>query len=211
VDPSRVVVVPNGADTEANRPADAEARRAAKQELGLPHRPTVLFAGSNVPPNWAGLSWVRRLASRTDRFTFLVVGPVSRPGVEANVVATGRVPDMAPFLRAADISVCPIRFGGGTKIKLLESMGAGLPTVAFAESIHGLAVRENEHLLIAGRSEAEWLAALELLADDPALAHRLGHAAATFVTRHHDWSRIADGLETALLRLLEVPRDPGLK
>ena len=201
-DPSRVVVVPNGADTEAYRPADPEARRAAKRELGLPDRPTVIFTGANVPPNWAGLRWVLRLASRTDRFTFLVVGHLSRPRREANVVATGPVPEMAPWFRSADMAVCPIRFGGGTKIKLLESMAAGLPTVAFAESIHGLDVKEGEHLLVAGRSEAEWLAALHLLADDSGLAHRLGRAAAAFVARHHDWSRISEELETALLRLV---------
>lgn len=201
-DPSRVVVVPNGADTEALRPAEPEARRAARRELGLPDRPTVIFAGADFPPNRDGLECVLSLARQTDRFTFLVVGRVSRRRREANVVATGWVPEMAPWLRAADISVCPIRFGGGTKIKLLESMAAGLPTVAFAESIHGLDVRDGEHLLIAGRSEAEWLAALDLLADDSGLARRLGHAAAAFVARHHDWDRIAEGLETALLRLV---------
>ena len=203
-DPARVVVVPNGADTQAYRPTDPDARRAAKRELGLPERPMVLFAGANVPPNWDGVGWVRRLASRTERFTFVVVGRAAPPGREGNLFVVGAVPDMAPWLRAADFSVCPIRFGGGTKIKLLESMAAGLPTVAFSESIHGLDAKPGEHLLVAGRDETEWLAALDLLADDPAQADRIGRTAAAFVAQHHDWSRIAEGLEEHLSRLVGV-------
>jgi glycosyltransferase involved in cell wall biosynthesis len=203
-DPARVVVVPNGADTQAYRPTDPDARRAAKRELGLPERPMVLFAGANVPPNWDGVGWVRRLASRSERFTFVVVGRAAPPGREANLLAVGAVPEMAPWLRAADFSVCPIRFGGGTKIKLLESMAAGLPTVVFAESIHGLDAKPGEQVLVVGRSETELLAALDLLADDPARARRIGCEAAAFVARHHDWSRIAEGLEAHLLQLVGV-------
>lgn len=202
-DPSRVVVVANGADTELYRPADPNTRLAAKRELGLPDRPTALFVSADVPPNRDGLAWLRQLASLTKRFTFLVVGPISRPCVEGNVVFTGFVSDISVYFRAADISLCPIRFGGGTKIKLLESLAAGLPTVAFAESIHGLDVRHGEHLLIADRSLTEWLTALERLTDDAALSRRLSSAASDFVRRHHDWKQIADAMETALSRVVE--------
>jgi glycosyltransferase involved in cell wall biosynthesis len=201
-DPSRVVVVPNGADTQMYRPADPDARLAAKRELGLPDRPTALFVSSDVPPNRDGLAWLRQLAALTKRYTFLVVGPISRPRVEGNVVFTGFVSDIGVYFRAADIALCPIRFGGGTKIKLLESLAAGLPAVALPESIQGLDVRHGEHLLIVDRSLTQWVATLERLADDAALARRLSSAASDFVRRHHDWRQIAEAMETALSRLV---------
>ena len=207
VDASRVAVIPNGADIDTYRPATVEARLAARRSLGLPDRPVVLFAGSDVPPNRAGVRWIQRLAALTDRFTFLVVGPVCRKMTEGHVVATGRVSDISACFRAADMFICPVLFGGGTKIKLLEAFAAGLPAVAFAESTRGLDVRNEEHLLIAGADEKAWIAALDRLADDDALSRRLGRSAAAHVALHHDWARIADDLECVLVRLVEG-RDP---
>ena len=72
------------------------------------------------------------------------------------VVATGLLDDFGVALAAADFALCPIEFGGGTKIKLLEGLAAGLPTVAFAEALHGLdldgevlAAPKSEHGLLA--------------------------------------------------------------
>jgi glycosyltransferase involved in cell wall biosynthesis len=209
VDASRVAVVPNGADIDTYRPVAAEARLAARRSLGLPDRPVVLFAGSDVPPNRAGLSWIHRLAALTDRFTFLVAGPVSGKTTDGCISATGRVSDISICFRAADMSACPVRFGGGTKIKLLEALAAGLPTVAFEESIHGLDVRNEEHLLIEGPDERAWIAALDRLADDRALRERLGRSAAAHVALHYDWARIADDLERVLVRLVESGAAPG--
>jgi glycosyltransferase involved in cell wall biosynthesis len=128
VDPARVVEIPNGSDTQRYRPATREAREAAKRRLGLPDKPTVLYAGSEIPPNRRGLDWVCRLSERTDRFTFLVIGSVARTrSLGRNVVAESYVEDIAPYLEAADMAICPIEHGGGTKIKLLESLAATSP------------------------------------------------------------------------------------
>src|SRR5205807_863174 len=67
-DPRQIVVIPNGADHEGYAPVSEAERRTAKRALGLPDKPTVLFAASNVPPNWAGLDWVRKLASHSPQF-----------------------------------------------------------------------------------------------------------------------------------------------
>jgi glycosyltransferase involved in cell wall biosynthesis len=200
--PDSVVVIPNGADTSQYVPADPPRRRAAKQRLGLTDRPTVIFVGGNSAPNWAGLSWVRRLSELTDRFTFLVVGEMSTGEHGAGLVAPGVVNDLAPYFAAADISICPIEFGGGTKIKLLESLAAGLPTVAFEESTHGLSLTDGEHVLVVEKGELEVLAALNRLTDDPALAGRLSQAGREHIVERFDWKRIAANLESALRTLL---------
>jgi glycosyltransferase involved in cell wall biosynthesis len=199
VDPRRVVVARNGVDLEAIAPAGLERRAAARRTLGLGDAPVVLFAGADVTPNRRGLEWVLRLARRADRFTFLVVGTIGgRPRREGNLVVTGHVEEFEPCLAAADLSVCPIEYGGGTKVKLIESLGAGLPTVAFEHSVDGLDVRDGEHLLVADRSTDSLLAALERLASDRALAERLGDAARRHAVEHHDWDRIAECVERAL-------------
>jgi glycosyltransferase involved in cell wall biosynthesis len=162
----------------------------------------VIFLGSRFPPNVLGRSWVHRVAGKSDRFTFLVVGSVSRRGVRGNVVSTGWVPDVAPYLRAADFSLCPVQYGAGTKIKLYEALAAGLPTVAFSESLHGTSFVDGTHLLVAAKSERDVIARLDELAGDPALAERIGAEARGFVVEHHDWSRSASVLDAALRELV---------
>lgn len=201
-DPARTIVVPNGADTGRYRPVDPDTKASLKRELGLPAKPTVIFLGSRFPPNTLGLSWVRRVAKATDRFTFLIVGPVARPGVSGNVVATGLVPDVAPFLRAADFAICPVQYGAGTKIKLFESLAAGLPSVVFRESLHGTALVDAQHVLVAPKTERELVASLERLAGNADLAEQISTEARAFVVEHHDWSRSAAVLDAALRELV---------
>lgn len=201
-DPSRVVVVPNGADTARYRPTSPAERAAARRQAGLPERATVFFAGSDVPPNRVGAEWVRRLARRERRFTFLVVGPVGRPCVEGSLVQTGRVPDLGLYLRASDLALVPIAHGGGTKIKLLESLAAGLPTVAFEEALGGTDIRDGDHLVVTDKTADALLEALHTLVDDVDLAARLGAAGRRLVEERYDWDAIAVRLEAALESLL---------
>lgn len=201
-DPTRVLTLPNGADTDRYAPSTPGERAAAKRRLGLASRPTVIYAGSDVPPNWAGLAWVRRLATHAPELTFLVVGALCRPGAWENLIATGLVDDFAPYLAAADFSVCPIEHGGGTKIKLLEALAAGLPTVTFAEALDGLDLREGEHVLVAEKSERSLLMALERLRLDDALARRISQRARRHVENRYAWAEIVGALEGALTRLV---------
>jgi glycosyltransferase involved in cell wall biosynthesis len=201
VDPDRIVVVPNGADTSQCAPVDAAAKAEAKRRLGLPQKPTVLYTGSNTAPNRAGLRWVRRLAERAPHLSFVVVGELST-GVDAEpFIGPGVVNDITQYLDAADIAICPIEFGGGTKIKVLEAMAAGLPTIAFHETVQGLDVRDGEEILVTSTSEPALIAALEDLVSDPEAARKLGAAGREFVAAHHEWRHIARELETLLLAL----------
>jgi glycosyltransferase involved in cell wall biosynthesis len=203
-DPERIVVVANGADTRRYRPADPERRELAKGELGLPERPVAIYVGCTQPANRAGFEWVRRAARRSDDFNFVVVGRVGS-GAEGhdNLTIAGPVDELGPWLEAADVALCPIEHGGGTKIKLLESLAAGLPTIAFAASVDGLAARDGEHLMICEPNERALLAALERLRDEPQLAARIGEAARALATTRYDWEMLGDVMETALTGLVE--------
>jgi glycosyltransferase involved in cell wall biosynthesis len=205
VDPARVVTIPNGADTARYRPVGRDASRAAKERLGLADRPVVVFVGADVPPNRVGLGWVRRTAAALPGATFLVVGAVAKPERRGNVVATGVVDDLRPVLAAADVALCPIEHGGGTKVKLLEAFAAGLPTVAFAAAVHGLRARDGEHVVVVDRDVAAIARALEALFADAPRAERLGRAAAALVARHYDWRTIGLALDDHLRRLVALP------
>jgi polysaccharide biosynthesis protein PslH len=201
--PERTLTVPNGVDTRRFRPASAEERAAAKRALGLPPGPVVLFQGASMPANRVAVRRLRRLAALPGELTFLVAGTVSAPERSGRFLATGKVPDMRPYLTAADLAVCPIEHGGGTKLKVLESMAAGLPLVALAETLYGLEARAGEHALVAPKDERALLAELERLVREPVLAGRLAASGRRLVEERYDWKAIAAGLEDALVRLVE--------
>jgi glycosyltransferase involved in cell wall biosynthesis len=211
VDPDRVVVIPNGADTERLVPVAPEQKRFLKRRLQLPERPTIVFLASKPsPPHSVALDWIRRLSAVMRDYTFLVVGGVvPRAEVLGNIVTTGVVEDPSPYLQASDFALCPIQFGGGTKIKVLECLSVGLPMVAFHEAIHGTALRAEEHVLISVENEAAILAALRRLVDDPVSARRLGARGRALVVERYDWKISGRILERALMELVESRRRVG--
>lgn len=204
-DPDRIVVIANGADVERHRPANPARRAHARRVLGLPERPTAAFVGSSAPPNRVALGWVRELARDCPDVTFVIAGDVCPPSREANVVALGVVEDAAPVFAAADASLCPIEHGGGTKIKLLESLAAGLPTVAFAEALRGTDAQPGEHVIVTEKDAGALSAAVQRVLGDPLLAARLGAAARRLAIERYSWDAIALRLHAALEGLAAGP------
>jgi glycosyltransferase involved in cell wall biosynthesis len=212
VGPDRVVVIPNGADTERLVPVEPEQRHHLKLALRLPDRPTIVFMASKPsPPHAAALDWIRRISAVMCEYTFLVVGgAVPKAEVRGNLVTTGVVEDPCPYLQAADIALCPVQYGGGTKIKVLECLAVGLPMVAFSEAIHGTALRAEEHVLVSVESETAILAALRRLINDPTYARRLGEAGRALVIEQYDWRSSGQKLEWALRKLVENRQRVGV-
>ena len=55
-----------------------------------------------------------------------------------NISCEGPVKDIAPFLQAANVLVVPLRGGGGTRLKVIEALAAGLPIVSTGFGVEGL-------------------------------------------------------------------------
>ncbi len=94
-----------------------------------------------------------------------------RPGVEL----VGPVADVAPYLAAADAVVAPIRYGGGTRLKVLEAFAHGVPVVSTALGCEGLGAGP-EHLAVADGASA-FAAACVAILRDPEPARRRAVAA----------------------------------
>lgn len=66
-----------------------------------------------------------------------------------NVTLTGYVADIKSLMASSWVSIAPLRSGGGTRLKILESMAVGTPVVATSKGAEGLDAIAGEHLLIA--------------------------------------------------------------
>lgn len=99
-----------------------------------------------------------RLVGRSDE-------RVQRLANVPNVKVLGFVPDIGDELRLADLIVVPIRFGGGTRIKILEAFAHGIPVVSTSIGAHGLGAVAGIHILEADDPEDFARACIRALTD----------------------------------------------
>ena len=111
------------------------------------------------------------------------------PGVQV----TGLVPDVEPWLRSAAVVLVPIRFGGGTRLKILEALRCERAVVSTTAGCAGLGPESGKHLLVADGEVAFAGAVVELL-QDPERRRRLGRDGRAWAEAHYDWNRIGDQL-----------------
>ncbi len=55
-----------------------------------------------------------------------------------HIEVSGRVASLNPFYKHADVVVCPLRIGGGVKVKILEALGLGKAIVSTSIGAQGL-------------------------------------------------------------------------
>ena len=101
----------------------------------------------------------------------------------------GRVEFMAPFLESAGLVAVPMRWGSGTRIKILEAFAHRIPVVASTIGAEGLDVVSGRHLLIADEPEAFAAACVQILRD-PDLARRLTDEAHALYEERYRWAPI---------------------
>ena len=135
--------------------------------------PTVLFCGAmDYTPNIDGLKWYFETADPALRQALpdrqiLIVGKNPVPAVQAyanlaGVTVTGEVPDVRPYYQRAWLQMVPLRIGGGTRLKIVESLAIGCPVVSTTIGAQGLDLEDGQHISLAdtGPDFAEAIATL---------------------------------------------------
>jgi glycosyltransferase involved in cell wall biosynthesis len=112
---------------------------------------------------------------------------------ERGVSLAGAVPDVRRAYERAAVAVAPLRAGGGTRLKILEAMALGRPVVSTRVGAEGLAVVDNEHLLLSDTPGEFGSSVARLLGDRP-LRARLAANARRLVEARYDWARPGDAL-----------------
>jgi glycosyltransferase involved in cell wall biosynthesis len=101
----------------------------------------------------------------------------------------GEVRDVAEWICRAVLSVVPLRFGAGTRIKILESLGLGRAVVSTTVGAEGYPHITEEHGLIRRDTPEEFaLAVAESLANTERTLS-LGAAGRRHVEAHYTWEK----------------------
>ena len=198
---ARVAVVENGVDTSRRGGGGAGARNR------------LVFVGSmDYHANIESATWFARtiwpaLHRRFPQWTLTLVG--SRPTPEVRVLAgadgievTGTVPDVYPYYEQAFAAVVPLLTGGGTRLKILEAMAAGVPVISTSIGAEGLAVTSGDDILIADDA-SQWDAAVETL-HEPAQWRRFADAGRRLAESRYDWGVLGDKLNRVYRGLVRL-------
>ena len=126
----------------------------------------------------------------------------------ANVVITGGVPDVRPFVHKASVVVVPLRMGGGTRLKVLEGLSMKKAMVSTSIGCEGIDVKNEEHLLIADQAENFARAVLRLMSD-PAGGATLANRGFALVERQYRWEMVIEHLELLYAQLIAARQVPS--
>ncbi len=112
-----------------------------------------------------------------------------------NIVVTGTVDAITPYLQQATIAVAPITYGAGVQNKVLEAMACATPVITTSRAISALRAVPDEDVMVAD-NVTDFASAILRVLSDPEKQKMLGKNGRRYVEAYHQWSAIAAQLET---------------
>lgn len=106
-----------------------------------------------------------------------------------DIEITESIEDAREAYQSASIMVTPIRGAGGTRLKVLEAMAAGLPVVSTSVGVAGLNIENGKQAIIEDSAKGLAEETIKLL-KDPKKAEQIGLSAQKFVKEYFDWQSI---------------------
>lgn len=117
-----------------------------------------------------------------------------------NIIVTGEVADMRPYLAEAHIMIVPLQKGSGTRFKILEAFASGCPVISTKKGAEGLKAEDGKHLLIRDNIK-DIVAGVIELSTKPNLGKELSNNAYEQVKTEYSWQAVGDKVQVAIEKL----------
>jgi polysaccharide biosynthesis protein PslH len=191
---ARIAVIPNAADVDyfQPRPTDPVADGY-----------TVVFFG--MLQTFPNLDGVRHLVhdiwphvrGAEPRARLKIIGKKPPPEVQAlaapDIEITGFVEDLRPHLASAQVIVVPLRFGGGTRLKIVEAMAMGRAIVSTTLGAEGIDAKPERDILISDDPK-QFADGIVRLIKDREFAASVGRAGRELAVARYSWRAAGDNL-----------------
>jgi glycosyltransferase involved in cell wall biosynthesis len=172
-------------------------------------RPAVLFIGTlSWEANVDGLIWFLtdiwpRIKAANPQVTFTIAGKCSSQ-LKSKLVTLAPEVDLPGFVDDLDVLyqqhrvfVAPLRFGSGIKVKVVNSLYRGIPSVTTSVGAEGMALVSGEHLYIEDDADSFAQSVLNLLQDESDW-QRLSVQSRQHMRAHYRWNVVFDNVQRSL-------------
>lgn len=200
-------VIPNGVEIDYFYPSDQKPE---------PH--SLVFVGSiGYVPNHDGVIFfldkiLPLIRKQIPDIKVYIVGKDPpkeiRQKAGENVIITGFVEDVRPYVWKSSVYIVPLRMGGGTRLKVLEALAMRKPLVTTSIGCEGIDLTHKEQALIVDEPEKFSESVVQLLKDKK-LRHKLSYSGYELVRKKYAWDVIGNHLESAYSELINTPVETG--
>lgn len=192
--------VPNGVDIEYFSPAPSSR---AESSAGL-----IFVGGQGWYPNRDAVEFFAReiwptLSSKNEEVTFDLVGRNPSELVrdlaqsDSRFRLHGFVDDIRTHVAAAAVYVCPIRDGGGTKLKILDALAMGKAIIAHPLAVEGIDVEDRRDVFLA-TSPNDFICGIEELLNNDTLRRELEINARKLAVEKYSYDSIGELFRTLM-------------
>jgi len=126
-----------------------------------------------------------------------------RARASENVIVTGFVEDVRPYMGRAQVFVIPLLAGGGIRGKALEAMAMKRPIVTTTIGVEGIHLRHEHSALFADTPDAFAKAVVRLFRD-PGLRERLAENAFATAQSSYNWEAKGKELDGLLRSVVQA-------
>lgn len=205
-----VRMIPNGSDPQKKIDlASTLLSNSFEHSVISDNCPSILFVGNFAyDPNIDAALYFSRhifpliLKDVPDVKLFLV-GNAPPPEIcsltsNKQIEVTGRVASLIPFYKHADVVVCPLRIGGGVKVKVLEALGFGKAIVSSSVGAQGLDLSTYRAVAVAD-DQTHFAENVVRLLVQPEVRHTQEREALAYARTLPSWDQVSE----AFARLYE--------
>lgn len=192
---SATSIVPNGVDTSRFRP-DQASRQRTRAALGCVagERVMLFFGQLDYAPNREAFEVMAReiLPQLSPEYKLLIAGRGSERlprHLDQRIQVLGSVERIEDYIRAADVITAPIMSGSGTRLKVLESIACGTPTVTTSLGAEGIERHVCGNALVIADGWREFAQAVQQASSTATI-----EPPRSFIEAY-DWSAIAERIE----------------
>jgi polysaccharide biosynthesis protein PslH len=141
---------------------DVDKYPVKRKNMGTTKRITFLGSMDWLPTEDAMLYFLQEiwpiLIRKIPNLEFYMIGKLPSNRVlrlckSPQIVVTGYVDSVLPYLEETDVFVVPLRIGSGMRIKILEALCMGIPIVSTAIGMEGIEAVPGKDLLVADTPE----------------------------------------------------------
>lgn len=209
-----VKIIPNGIEIGHYR--DIRGQRKPSLLLNIQsNQPILTFVGrfSYSPNEVAALLLIKEIfpaiKKKYSSSSLIIVGssPTQRmieaAGSDEDIIVTGFVEDVRPYLALSTMVLVPLQEGGGTRLKILEAFASKIPVISTAKGAEGLNAKDGIHLLIRN-SKSEIVNGVDEILSDSTLSRTLTENAHQLVKDQYSWSANSQVIAKNLKKLVAV-------